>query len=233
VNWTKCLCLGSNASSLVCVSLPPPFSIRSVGSWYFLVSSHHIFPVHRKQQTNEKRNLISHLFPSLQVQWLIDNYETAEGVSLPRSTLYSHYLRHCTEHKLEPVNAASFGKLIRSVFLGLRTRRLGTRWHLIAKSSSWFALLNSMLFYRGNSKYHYYGIRVKPTSMLNQLSVEDSPPSIRHQNGKRSAKGGAHSSSGSLDATSPTHQQYLGISSLFPSLVWDWWLLILIWLERF
>jgi regulatory factor X 1/2/3 len=48
-------------------------------------------------------------------------------VSLPRSTLYAHYLRHCNEHKLEPVNAASFGKLIRSVFLGLRTRRLGTR----------------------------------------------------------------------------------------------------------
>ena len=42
--------------------------------------------------------------------------------------------------KQEPVNAASFGKLIRSVFLGLRTRRIGTR---------------------GNSKYHYYGIRVK------------------------------------------------------------------------
>ncbi|XP_076265956.1 regulatory transcription factor Rfx isoform X3 [Rhynchophorus ferrugineus] len=85
------------------------------------------------------------------VQWLLENYETAEGVSLPRSTLYAHYLRHCSEHKLEPVNAASFGKLIRSVFLGLRTRRLGTR---------------------GNSKYHYYGIRVKPGSSL--MNVEDS-----------------------------------------------------------
>lgn len=63
-----------------------------------------------------------------QVQWLLDNYETAEGVSLPRSTLYCHYLLHCQEQKLEPVNAASFGKLIRSVFMGLRTRRLGTRW---------------------------------------------------------------------------------------------------------
>ena len=62
-----------------------------------------------------------------QVQWLLDNYETAEGVSLPRSTLYCHYLLHCQEQKLEPVNAASFGKLIRSVFMGLRTRRLGTR----------------------------------------------------------------------------------------------------------
>ena len=28
------------------------------------------------------------------IQWLIGNYETAEGVSLPRSTLYSHYQRH-------------------------------------------------------------------------------------------------------------------------------------------
>ena len=68
-------------------------------------------------------NVVYHL----QVQWLIDNYETAEGVSLPRSTLYNHYLRHCQEQKIDPMNPASFGKLIRSVFLGLRTRRLGTR----------------------------------------------------------------------------------------------------------
>lgn len=64
----------------------------------------------------------------LQLQWLLDNYETAEGVSLPRCSLYNHYLRHCQEQKLDPVNAASFGKLIRSVFMGLRTRRLGTRY---------------------------------------------------------------------------------------------------------
>ena len=51
------------------------------------------------------------------------------------------------------MNAASFGKLIRSVFLGLRTRRIGTR---------------------GNSKYHYYGIRVKPSSVLQlSYSVEE------------------------------------------------------------
>ena len=57
------------------------------------------------------------------------------------------------ETNQDPVNAASFGKLIRSVFLGLRTRRIGTR---------------------GNSKYHYYGIRVKPTSALNQFENESS-----------------------------------------------------------
>ncbi|XP_054713533.1 DNA-binding protein RFX2-like [Uloborus diversus] len=104
-------------------------------------------PTHHSQHQNVRDMDIIH------VQWLIDNYETAEGVSLPRSTLYNHYLRHCSEHKLDPVNAASFGKLIRSVFLGLRTRRLGTR---------------------GNSKYHYYGIRVKPNSPLNQISEDNS-----------------------------------------------------------
>ncbi|XP_013766307.1 DNA-binding protein RFX2 [Pundamilia nyererei] len=94
------------------------------------------------------------------LQWLLDNYETAEGVSLPRSSLYNHYLRHCQEQKLDPVNAASFGKLIRSVFMGLRTRRLGTR---------------------GNSKYHYYGIRVKPDSPLNRLQEDTQYMAMRQQ----------------------------------------------------
>lgn len=66
-------------------------------------------------------------FVPSQIQWLLENYETAEGVSLPRCTLYNHYLRHCAANKIDAVNAASFGKLIRSVFIGLKTRRLGTR----------------------------------------------------------------------------------------------------------
>jgi len=61
------------------------------------------------------------------VNWLLQNYETSEGNSLPRALIYGHYLRHCAELRLDPVNAASFGKLIRSVFVGLTTRRLGTR----------------------------------------------------------------------------------------------------------
>ncbi|KAI4885765.1 hypothetical protein NFI96_000490 [Prochilodus magdalenae] len=94
------------------------------------------------------------------VQWLCDNYETAEGVSLPRCTLYCHYLMHCQEAKLEPVNAASFGKLIRSVFMGLRTRRLGTR---------------------GNSKYHYYGLRIKSSSPLHRLMEDQQHLAMRQQ----------------------------------------------------
>ncbi|XP_035143418.2 MHC class II regulatory factor RFX1 isoform X6 [Callithrix jacchus] len=64
------------------------------------------------------------------------------------------------EQKLEPVNAASFGKLIRSVFMGLRTRRLGTR---------------------GNSKYHYYGLRIKASSPLLRLMEDQQHMAMRGQ----------------------------------------------------
>ncbi|XP_055661919.1 DNA-binding protein RFX2 isoform X2 [Falco peregrinus] len=146
------------------------------------------------------------------LQWLLDNYETAEGVSLPRSSLYNHYLRHCQEHKLDPVNAASFGKLIRSVFMGLRTRRLGTR---------------------GNSKYHYYGIRLKPESPLNRLQEDTQYMAMRqqpiHQKQRyrpaQKMDGMAESGSNSNPHTTPEqsvaaqsqhHQQFIDVTHAFP-----------------
>ncbi|XP_063259342.1 DNA-binding protein RFX2 isoform X8 [Prinia subflava] len=145
-------------------------------------------------------------------QWLLDNYETAEGVSLPRSSLYNHYLRHCQEHKLDPVNAASFGKLIRSVFMGLRTRRLGTR---------------------GNSKYHYYGIRLKPESPLNRLQEDTQYMAMRQQpihqkqryRAAQKMDGMAESASNSNPHTTPEqsvaaqsqhHQQFIDVTHVFP-----------------
>ncbi|XP_059378942.1 DNA-binding protein RFX2 isoform X5 [Carassius carassius] len=149
------------------------------------------------------------------LQWLLDNYETAEGVSLPRSSLYNHYLRHCQEQKLDPVNAASFGKLIRSVFMGLRTRRLGTR---------------------GNSKYHYYGIRLKPDSPLNRLQEDTQYMAMRQQPvhqkqrfkpfhkmdgmGDSLNSGSLHPASTpeqSVAAQSQHHQQYIDVSHVLPS----------------
>ncbi|XP_010870127.1 DNA-binding protein RFX2 isoform X4 [Esox lucius] len=151
---------------------------------------------------------------SAMLQWLLDNYETAEGVSLPRSSLYNHYLRHCQEQKLDPVNAASFGKLIRSVFMGLRTRRLGTR---------------------GNSKYHYYGIRLKPDSPLNRLQEDSQYMAMRQQPvhqkqrfkplqkvdgmGESLSGGSQHSASTpeqSVAAQSQHHQQYIDVSHVLP-----------------
>jgi len=151
------------------------------------------------------------------VQWLLENYETAEGVSLPRSTLYNHYLRHCAENKIEPVNAASFGKLIRSVLLGLKTRRLGTR---------------------GNSKYHYYGIRVKPNSPLARLT-DDTQVAMRQQpnpqksrfkmssrydddqssDGQSGVQTPGSDRGGAISQQMQQHQQYLGdIASGLPEL---------------
>ncbi|XP_020826950.1 DNA-binding protein RFX2 isoform X1 [Phascolarctos cinereus] len=157
--------------------------------------------------TSHKSSLLnSHL------QWLLDNYETAEGVSLPRSSLYNHYLRHCQEHKLDPVNAASFGKLIRSVFVGLRTRRLGTR---------------------GNSKYHYYGIRLKPDSPLNRLQEDTQYMAMRQQPihqkqryrpaqkmdglGESGSNSNLHATpEQSVAAQSQHHQQFIDVSHVFP-----------------
>ncbi|XP_068089856.1 DNA-binding protein RFX2 isoform X2 [Hyperolius riggenbachi] len=156
--------------------------------------------------TSHKSSLLnSHL------QWLLDNYETADGVSLPRSSLYNHYLRHCQEHKLDPVNAASFGKLIRSVFMGLRTRRLGTR---------------------GNSKYHYYGIRLKPDSPLNRLQEDTQYMAMRQQPiHQKQRYRPTHKTDGMMDTsnssqhTSPEqsvaaqsqhHQQFIDMSHVFP-----------------
>ncbi|XP_055514666.1 DNA-binding protein RFX2-like isoform X4 [Leucoraja erinacea] len=152
------------------------------------------------------------------LQWLLDNYETAEGVSLPRSSLYNHYLRHCQEQKLDPVNAASFGKLIRSVFMGLRTRRLGTR---------------------GNSKYHYYGIRLKPDSPLNRLQEDMQYMAMRQQPvhqkqrfkpmqkldgvGDNMPGNGQHATpttpEQSVAAQSQHHQQFLDMSHVLPDFI--------------
>lgn len=46
---------------------------------------------------------------------LEENYEIAEGVCIPRSALYMHYLDFSEKHDTQPVNAASFGKVRVSV----------------------------------------------------------------------------------------------------------------------
>ncbi|MGH0166096.1 UNVERIFIED_CONTAM: hypothetical protein FKN15_064891 [Acipenser sinensis] len=76
---------------------------------------------------------------------LVDNFYTCEGYSIPRCLMYDFYLEACSRLEQNQVNAATFGKLVRSVFTDLRTRRLGTR---------------------GSARYHYDGISVKKRSPL-------------------------------------------------------------------
>ncbi|KAG7163304.1 Transcription factor RFX4-like 1 [Homarus americanus] len=93
------------------------------------------------------RGLRPHSTPAT-LLWLDENYEMAEGVCIPRNTLYLHYVDFCGKRSLQPVNAASFGKIIRQQFPGLTTRRLGTR---------------------GQSRYHYYGIAIREGSIYYEV----------------------------------------------------------------
>ncbi|XP_062403270.1 transcription factor RFX4 isoform X1 [Sardina pilchardus] len=98
------------------------------------------------------------------LQWLEENYEIAEGVCIPRSALYMHYLDFCEKHDSQPVNAASFGKIIRQQFPQLTTRRLGTR---------------------GQSKYHYYGIAVKESSQYYDVMYSKKGAAWVNETGKK------------------------------------------------
>ena len=42
---------------------------------------------------------------------LEDTYHYEDGICLPRSTIYEHYVDFCQCELLQPVNAASFGKV--------------------------------------------------------------------------------------------------------------------------
>lgn len=75
--------------------------------------------------------------------WLMKNCESKHDSFVPRSKIFAQYASSCAENKLKPLSQASLGKLIRTVFPDLTTRRLGMR---------------------GQSKYHYCGL-----SLINEM----------------------------------------------------------------
>ncbi|KAG8138225.1 hypothetical protein E2320_004134 [Naja naja] len=87
---------------------------------------------------------------------LEENYEIAEGVCIPRSALYMHYLDFCEKNDTQPI--------IRQQFPQLTTRRLGTR---------------------GQSKYHYYGIAVKESSQYYDVMYSKKGAAWVNETGKK------------------------------------------------
>lgn len=59
---------------------------------------------------------------------------------MPRSRVFSHYATRCGTERVPTLNPASFGKLVRIIFPGISTRRLGVR---------------------GESKYHYVALSLE------------------------------------------------------------------------
>lgn len=76
-------------------------------------------------------------------EWLRTNYEFDSKFSVKRVTVYRQYYDSCIKNGITPVNSACLGKALRSVFPDVKTRRLGVR---------------------GESRYHYCGIRLKKSS---------------------------------------------------------------------
>ncbi|CAG0905800.1 unnamed protein product, partial [Darwinula stevensoni] len=75
--------------------------------------------------------------------WIDENYETTDGICVPRNIIYQQYVHFCDLQAFQPVGPATFGKMVRQKFPNITTKRLGTR---------------------GLSRYHYYGLGIKPTS---------------------------------------------------------------------
>ncbi|KAI4546246.1 hypothetical protein MG293_002801 [Ovis ammon polii] len=121
------------------------------------------------------------------LQWLEENYEIAEGVCIPRSALYMHYLDFCEKNDTQPVNAASFGKTHLPFLKAPSKLQLPSPKEKGTSCSEkpWRGIVDSLplsssvrtcsvivpyeqllhiLALKPNMWYHYYGIAVKESS---------------------------------------------------------------------
>ncbi|KAI0157571.1 hypothetical protein GGR57DRAFT_490974 [Xylariaceae sp. FL1272] len=93
--------------------------------------------------------------------WINQVCDKGKG-SVPRGRVYANYASRCATERITVLNPASFGKLVRVLFPGLRTRRLGVR---------------------GESKYHYVNFTLmddqpelkEPLIQQPALPIQESP----------------------------------------------------------
>ncbi len=96
---------------------------------------------------------------------------------MPRGRVYANYVSRCATERVTVLNPASFGKLVRVLFPGLKTRRLGVR---------------------GESKYHYVNFSLKedqPNLIEDPVAkyqpIKDEPNgSVHQQNAQPQAQTG-------------------------------------------
>lgn len=79
---------------------------------------------------------------------------TGKG-SVPRGRVYANYASQCANERITVLNPASFGKLVRVLFPGLKTRRLGVR---------------------GESKYHYVNFTLREEADIPEQTVQTARP---------------------------------------------------------
>ncbi|MCJ1405400.1 hypothetical protein MMC11_008628 [Xylographa trunciseda] len=81
--------------------------------------------------------------------WLSAHCMRSKTGSVPRSRVFSSYANGCGTERVPPLNPASFGKLVRIIFPGIQTRRLGVR---------------------GESKYHYVELALNTQDNFNDIA---------------------------------------------------------------
>ncbi|KFZ24573.1 hypothetical protein V502_00958 [Pseudogymnoascus sp. VKM F-4520 (FW-2644)] len=87
--------------------------------------------------------------------WINQVCDKGKG-SVPRGRVYANYVSRCATERVTVLNPASFGKLVRVLFPGLKTRRLGVR---------------------GESKYHYVNFSLKE----DQPNLIENPSTQKYQ----------------------------------------------------
>lgn len=90
--------------------------------------------------------------------WINQVCDKGRG-SVPRGRVYANYVSRCATERVTVLNPASFGKLVRVLFPGLKTRRLGVR---------------------GESKYHYVNFSLKE----DQPNLIENPATQKYQPNK-------------------------------------------------
>jgi len=58
---------------------------------------------------------------------LENHFEQCSDASIPKQDVYREYCDFCHRHRIEPTSASAFGRLVRLVFPGTTSRRLGAR----------------------------------------------------------------------------------------------------------
>lgn len=87
--------------------------------------------------------------------WLMNNCIPDTESFVPRGRIFAQYASSCASNNLKPLSQATLGKLIRSLFPYLKTRRLGMR---------------------GQSKYHYCGLKLASSLLSGDLSISKPTP---------------------------------------------------------
>lgn len=127
--------------------------------------------------------------------WLLSSCESSPTAVVPRNRIYARYVQVCADNSLKPLSPASFGKLVRILFPSLTTRRLGMR---------------------GQSKYHYCGIKLVGDQ---SVQAENSPSSASPSFGNDSPQSMHNLNTPSVSSSPVTGGPTLNLSSSINSIL--------------